>query len=302
MKHVLNALLLTAIAGLTSPRAEAMGIFSGMKEKVSSLKASVASLGAKPKSCAALFVSEGATEGATLGEAKASEGRTTMERLREIADLRSSIERGVETAGEIRSQVAELTCRAAECSGAYTWTVAKEIPGAAWNIVRFSGDSDSIRTRVVVPLTGLLRDVRMHRESGDNVQLSRALARLTVFGIAAPLMINRALPQQVVTLSPTMLAAGAAVPVLSVEKGPLLAEVGSMLRSAVVQSVMEAIKTPGISLQDRLGKIDIVRIALEDRILPVIVERLGWTDLNAEIQNWRSVETPDAAPDAESGS
>jgi hypothetical protein len=221
--------------------------------------------------------------------------RESASALIEVNRIRQQLSEGIETGRDISAQLTELTCTAANCGGTFAWTATKQVLPAAWRIFRFNGDFDGVKSGIVIPLVGLLREIRENREAGNYEELSRALARMTIYTVETPIKLQRALPSMVTQLNPTMMAAGIIVPQQIFTPGDFVSSFIGLLRKQMMVALKEAVTTRGLSLQQRLARFETVRTALEESLVPEVMERIGWGDLNQEVHNWKKKQAEEEA-------
>lgn len=237
--------------------------------------------GAASAANAVTAVASGAASGITSAATAAADYQATLD----------SLSNGIGHLAVIGNQVKEMSCQAAECSRVYTMTMVGQIPGAAWRILRFDADVEGIKNGVIIPLAGLLRDLR--ESEGDLEERSRVLARLSVFAVEVPLKLQKALPSQVAGWSGAMLSASISmatgVPMFAAgsdgDLGPALA---GYVRQEIMSVIWEALTTPNLTMSQRIERFARIEETITMRILPRLAQDFGWYDLQNEIEAWRS--------------
>jgi len=180
----------------------------------------------------------------------------------------------------VLSPIAGVAGSTIAASATLTGSALRATPGAFYRVVTFDGTMEGTRTGIVVPLLGHLRHIRDNRSDPDLV--ARGIGELAIFAVEAALKSRVVLQEQI----------GAGLWALFARSRPgtdirdARAHLVTVIRDEVLATVWAALRTPGLSLGERLSRLVSIEAACTAAVGRA-TDALALHQLDADISAWQ---------------
>ena len=166
------------------------------------------------------------------------------------------------------------------------------IPGALYRVWDFESSIDDIRKEVVVPLCGQLGNIRRDRNNADAT--ARNIGRFGVFALEVVGKLGKVGGTEVV-IAPTVVGS-AVIPVsLPIDNTP--SGLARVVLQVFVNRIYGVVFTTA-PFKDRWNALmDLT--SLGEELQELLIERLGWHELKAEIAQWNEEHPPPSTEEAQ---
>jgi len=180
----------------------------------------------------------------------------------------------------VLAPIASVAGTTVSASATLTGSALRATPGALYRVVTFDGTMEGTRTGIVVPLLGHLRHIRDNRSDPDLV--ARGIGELAVFAVEAALKSRVLLQEQI----------GAGLWALFArsrpgrDAGDARAHLVTMIRDEVLAAVWAALRTPDLSLGERLSRLVSIEAACTAAVGRA-TDTLALYQLDADVSAWQ---------------